>query len=119
MNVLVCGSRTMTDYEVTIDYVKKVFDKLHIDFSDQIRFLSGGAIGPDRHIIAFALTHKIPYTVFKPQWKRYGRGAGLIRNVEMVDIANMVIAIWDGKSKGTKHTIEYAKGKKLPVYIGP
>ena len=47
--------------------------------------------------------------IFRPDWDRYGKAAGIIRNKDIVENSNMVIAFWDGKSKGTASSIELAK----------
>lgn len=46
-------------------------------------------------------------------WDKYGKSAGYRRNKEMVDIASAAICFWDGKSKGTKHTIDLCKEKEI------
>ena len=54
-----------------------------------------------------------------PNYERYGRGAPIKRNYEIVDYADEVLAIWDGKSRGTRSVIDYCnkKGKKVRVVI--
>ena len=55
--------------------------------------------------------------VILPNWKQYNRGAGAVRNREIVDKSDFVIAIWDGKSKGSLISINYAKKNNKPVYV--
>lgn len=57
--------------------------------------------------------------VYKPDWARYGRAAGAIRNKQIVDACDKLIAFWDGKSKGTKISIDMAEkqGKLLKVIL--
>ena len=61
----------------------------------------------------------ISKTILQPRYDLYKRYAPLKRNDKMVDICDKVIAFWDGKSKGTKHTIDYARktGKDVDVII--
>jgi hypothetical protein len=59
----------------------------------------------------------IPVTVIKPQWNIHGLAAGPIRNQEMVRLGDAVIAVWDGKSRGTASTISYAKVSGKPTRI--
>ena len=58
---------------------------------------------------------------FPPDWNKYGKRAGYIRNAEMARYASeengALIAFWDTKSKGTKHMIDLAKEKNLAVRI--
>ena len=65
----------------------------------------------------YADKHKISKLILRPQYKIYGRGAPLKRNELMVDMADAVLVIWDGVSKGSKYTIDYAKkqGKRVEV----
>ena len=46
---------------------------------------------------------------YKPDWKRYSRGAGIVRNKSMVETADLVIIFWDGISNGTKSVIDFCK----------
>ena len=53
----------------------------------------------------------------RPQYDRYKRAAPLKRNEQMVDLADEVLVIWDGKSKGTAHTIRYAEKQEKRVRV--
>ncbi len=81
--------------------------------------VSGGAKGVDTCAREYAIKNKIPLTEFLPDYKRYGRGAPLKRNIEIIEYADMVIAFWDGKSRGTKFVIDNCKkmGKDIEVVI--
>ena len=59
------------------------------------------------------------FTPYPADWKQHGKAAGMIRNAEMVRAADWVVAFWDGKSKGTKNTIDTALrlGKRLEVHF--
>lgn len=65
----------------------------------------------------FACTNGIPVKRFPAEWKKYGRAAGPIRNQQMANYADALIAVWDGKSRGTADMIERAKRKNLKVHI--
>ena len=82
--------------------------------------ISGGAFGIDRCAEVYAKENNIPIIIVRPDYKKYGRTAPLVRNKEMVDMADLVIAIWDGRSRGTKDTIDYAikTNKRLRIYNG-
>jgi len=54
---------------------------------------------------------------FYADWKNLGKSAGIKRNEVMASYADALVAVWDGKSPGTKHMISYAKKKKLKVYV--
>lgn len=79
--------------------------------------VSGGAKGVDSLAAAFAREHGIKLTEFRPDYKRNGRGATFIRNRQIVDYADEVLAFWDGESHGTKYTIDYARkvGRRVRI----
>ncbi len=81
--------------------------------------ISGGARGIDRAAEAYADAHGLAKQIFLPNYERYGKRAPLIRNQQIVQAADLVVAIWDGTSRGTKYTIEYAKkmGRPVQVYL--
>lgn len=79
--------------------------------------ISGGASGADALGERYAKAEKIPLTVIPANWKKHGKAAGLMRNTEIVERADQVIAIWDGQSTGTADTIRKAKAKGKEVMI--
>lgn len=82
--------------------------------------ISGGARGVDTIAKNYAQTHEdITYKEFLPEWKKYGKRAGILRNRDIVDAADIVVAFWDGKSAGTNNSIQRAKRTKKDcrVYI--
>ena len=80
--------------------------------SDCEEIVSGGARGVDTCAAEHAKNNGIKLTVFIPQYERYGRAAPIVRNKEIVDYADKIIAFWDGKSKGTLSVIKYAEKVK-------
>ncbi len=79
--------------------------------------VSGGARGVDQLAEAWATTRGLPMIRYNPDWKQFGRGAGLLRNRAMVENADALFAIWDGHSRGTKHVIQYAQDQRLRVAV--
>ena len=79
--------------------------------------VSGGAVGVDSDAERYARDNGIKMTVFLPDYARYGRGAPIVRNKQIVDYADEVIAFWDGTSRGTLSVIKYCEkqGKKISV----
>lgn len=84
-----------------------------------VLIVSGGAQGADKLAEKFAEDNKIDKLIFKAEWDLYGPRAGMIRNEDIVKNSDVVIAFWDGKSKGTNNSIGHAKGmdKELHVVI--
>jgi hypothetical protein len=79
--------------------------------------VSGGARGGDRVAELLARNLSCEFVVYKPDWMRFGRGAGYIRNQLIVDDADACLALWDGESKGTRHTINLCLDKGIPVFV--
>jgi hypothetical protein len=81
--------------------------------------ISGGARGIDSLAEKWADSNRIPKLIIKPDYGRYRESASLFRDRAIAEIADIVVAIWDGKSPGTRYTIDYARsiGKPVRVYI--
>lgn len=104
--VAVIGSRSIENCKLS-DYIPK----------DCVLIVSGGARGVDTLAGEYAAEHGIKVLTIRPDYRRYGRGAPLRRNNQIVDTADLVLAFWDEKSKGTKYTIDYAKKTGKPVVV--
>lgn len=79
--------------------------------------VSGGAKGADTYAKYFAERHGIKIIEFLPEYEKYGKRAPLVRNKLIVEACDQVLAFWDGKSRGTKQTIDYAESKGKPIKI--
>jgi hypothetical protein len=117
MKVVIAGSRGITSYDLVRDFIESVEEAHMLPKKDITQVVSGGAPGVDSLGEQWARDNEISVRRFLPDWEKYGKAAGPIRNREMVDYTDAVIAIWDGKSRGTKSTIDYARSKGKPVYI--
>ena len=83
----------------------------------EIKIISGMALGADTLAIDYADKYKLTKILFPANWKRYPLVAGFLRNEDMLSAATHLIAFWDGKSNGTRHMIEIAKAKGIPVWV--
>ena len=106
MKLLIVGSRSIKDFDLTP----------HIPNETSL-IISGGAIGVDTLAEKYADNHSIPKIIIKPQYNIYGRSAPIKRNEEMVDMADEILVIWDGVSRGTDYTVKYAKKKNKNIKI--
>lgn len=112
MKCIIAGSRSIDNYEV----IKDAFDSCN--FKDQItEIVSGCANGVDKLGERLAFEKDLKVARFPADWKRLGKKAGRIRNEQMGDYADRLIAVWDGESRGTSHMIEYMKLLKKPVFV--
>lgn len=97
---------------------ERILDSLADEYGGITRLVSGGAKGGDRYAEIYAKNRNIQITIHYPEWDKYGKSAGFRRNLKIVEDADIVVAVWDGESKGTRHTITEARksGKKVIVY---
>ncbi|MBQ7826643.1 MAG: DUF2493 domain-containing protein [Clostridia bacterium] len=81
--------------------------------------ISGGAKGIDSCAKAYAESNGIRFTVFLPEYNKYGKSAPLKRNLQIIEYADLVIAFWDGTSRGTEYVIQNCKNmnKHITIYI--
>lgn len=108
MKVAVIGSR-----ELRVDNLGKYLPE------EVTEIVSGGARGIDTSAREYALKNNIKLKEFLPEYEKYGRSAPLKRNMQIIDYADMVLAFWDGKSRGTKFVIDNCKriGKRVKIFI--
>ena len=79
--------------------------------------VSGGARGIDACAREYAKAHGIELTEFLPEYEKYGRSAPLKRNLQIIDYTDLVLAFWDGHSRGTKFVIDNCKKKNKKVTV--
>ena len=108
IKIAVIGSRSFSDYK----FMCSILD--HYDIK---KIISGGARGADTLGKMYANDNGIDIQEFLPDWEKLGKKAGMIRNRDIIDACNEVIAFWNGESKGTKHAIGHAEEKGKPVHI--
>lgn len=109
VSIAVVGSREYPD-ETTVRAVVRGFPK-------STMVISGGARGVDTWAIEEAQRCGLQTKVFPADWEYHGKRAGYLRNKDVVAAADKIVAFWDGKSRGTKHTIDLAKEAGKPVAI--
>ena len=113
LKVIVAGTRTF-NYPELLDKVLTQYRLFHFNFSELIH---GGARGADTLAMLWAEKNEIPVKCFPADWDKYGKQAGFIRNQQMAEYADVLIAFWDGKSRGTKMMIELAEKAKLTSIV--
>lgn len=112
MKIAIVGSRSFSDYDMMQKFIKS---KINIDIITDV--ISGGADGADTLGRLFAKNNGINLVEFYPNWQKYGKTAGHIRNKSIVSASDVVFAFWDGVSPGTKNSISHCKKLKLPLYL--
>lgn len=79
--------------------------------------VSGGAMGVDDSAAAYAIKARLPLTVFHPDYDSFGKKAPLMRNLEIIRYADLVLAFWDGRSRGTRFVIENCRRMHTPINV--
>lgn len=111
MKVAVVGSREFRD--------KTLVDNLMLEIIrlDGWELVSGGARGVDTWAENYADSMGWKKKIFLADWDKHGKSAGYIRNQQIVDYADKIVAFWDGQSKGTWSTIQMAMKANKPIDI--
>ncbi len=112
MKIIIAGSRTITDY-----YIVKNAINVSNTAIKATEIVCGMASGVDLLGKRWAEENNIPIKEFPADWERFGKSAGYKRNEEMAEYADALLAIWDKKSRGTKHMIDLARKHGLKIYI--
>ena len=79
--------------------------------------VSGGAGGIDALAEKYARENALLFKRFEPEYYKYGKSAPLMRNAQIIEYANFVLAFWDGKSRGTAQAIKICCETDKPVEI--
>lgn len=110
MNVIIAGGRDYHNYETLLEAIEEAQFEI-------TTVVSGGAKGVDALGEQYAEEQDLNLKIFRADWETHGRAAGPIRNRKMAENADALIAVWDGKSRGTKNMIETAQKLGLLVYV--
>ena len=122
-NIIIAGSRGFNDYNFMCYGLRKIDTiKCWLDFPIYRRkyngsIISGTAQGADKLGEQWAQNHGFGVQRFPADWQAFGRRAGIIRNRQMAEHADMCVVFWDGKSKGTLNMIQTARDVGIPVYV--
>lgn len=111
--VIIAGGRDFTDY----GFLVETMDYLLSEVNESITVVCGKARGADTLGEQYAKERGYSVKYFPADWDRYGKAAGYIRNEEMAENADALVAFWDGKSRGTRNMIEIAKERGLRIRV--
>lgn len=112
----VVGTRLLYHNMTAQLQAKDIIRQLIID-EDITRIVSGGAQGPDQWGAQVAIAQAVALVEHKPEWNKYGRGAGYERNKLIVADCDILVAFWDGKSRGTAHDFQLCEEQGKPFII--
>ncbi len=105
MKVAIVGSRTI-NADISA-YLPSGIDEI----------ITGGAEGIDRAAERYADRMFISKHIIRPDYDKNGKSAPIIRDRRIVELADLVVAFWDGRSSGTAYTVKYARKLGKPVKI--
>lgn len=111
--LIVAGGRDFQDYAQMCDELGDVLQRI----GEPVQIVCGMARGADLLGLEYARRHDLPVLRMPADWNTHGRSAGFVRNAQMVDVADGLVAFWDGRSRGTKHTIDLARAKRIKTRI--
>lgn len=108
----IVGSRTFSDYNLFKQKISEIVQKL-LNKCNKVVFVSGGAKGADTFARKYAKENNIEIIEFIPDWEKFGKSAGFKRNETIIDKSDLLVAFWDGQSKGTLHDLKLMNIKQL------
>ena len=106
MNIGIVGTRTFNNFELFENYINNFISEKDYTINN---IISGGAYGADKLAEIYAKKYGYKMIIHYPEWDKYGKSAGYIRNKLIINDSDIIIAFWDNKSKGTKLSIDLAK----------
>ena len=109
MKIAVVGSREWKNTQRVWDFINGLDAETII--------VSGGARGVDAEAVNAAKTKGLGVIEFLADWRTFGKSAGYQRNYDIVNAADMLVAFWNGRSRGTKHSIDLARAKGIEVKV--
>ena len=110
MKIVIAGNRSFHDYQL-------LCQTLAPDKSRITQVLTGGARGADQLGYRWAWKHAIKHQLFRADWERFGKSAGVRRNFQMAQAGDLLLAFWDGRSAGTRHMISCMQQLGKPVVV--
>lgn len=111
MNICVAGCRDFTQQQFIEKHLNSIWG------GNEFILISGGAKGVDQLAERWAKNLGIKIQRFKADWDRHGKQAGIVRNLEMSKISDLLIAFWDRESSGTGHMVRTMTKLNKPVFI--
>lgn len=116
MKILICGSRDLPVTEK--DIRSSIHGAVMFPYSLDLIICGDCPTGADKAALIFARNNFIDVSCHVAGWEKHGKAAGPIRNQAMIDMEpDVVIAFWDGQSRGTLDTIRRAAAAGIRVVI--
>lgn len=117
LKLIIAGGRDFNDYERLSRVVTELATLPDMYGPYAVSIVSGMARGADTLGYRFAVENNIKVYGYSADWDKHGKSAGFVRNKEMGDFSDVLLAFWDSQSRGTKHMIDYMRSLGKPVHI--
>lgn len=105
LRIAVAGNRSYENYDLIAEQLDHYVNLFRV-MDPAIEIITGGARGVDRSVMEYADRHKIPQQTIRPDYGKFPpKVAPVLRNTTIAEISDIALFFWDGKSKGTKDTI--------------
>ena len=117
LKVIIAGGRDFTNVNVMAETLNNLQDVDHVIEIEKLTLICGMARGADLTAYKLFKEAGLPVEEYPANWDQHGKQAGYIRNTQMADVADMLIAFWDGKSRGTAHMISTMEKQHKPVFV--
>ena len=114
MKTAVVGSKTVTDFQIIKDMIMKPITLLNWKITE---IVIGGVDYCDLGAALWARQNKVPIRIFSPNWKQWGRRAGFMRNIEMVNHADAIIILCEEDKDVFHNLINLAKEKRKQIFF--
>ena len=112
MQIIIAGSREFRSYPTLVrvchHYLQNIPNPV---------IVCGHARGTDQLALRYAKKYNLPINSFYPNWAKYGKAAGYIRNQQMARHGQALLVFWNGTSPGTKSMVQLAKKQQLPIRV--
>lgn len=112
MRIIISGSRSFIHFPTLVGVCNHYLQNVQSP-----HIVCGHARGADSLAFQYAKERGLPVKSFHPQWAKYGNAAGVIRNQQMAQYAQGVLAFWNGESRGTKNMLHHAKKQGLAIRV--
>lgn len=116
MNIGIIGGRDFNNYDILVSTFANLVEENKWDCKG-LTIVSGGAKGADSLAERLAKDIGAKTLIFNADWDKYGKSAGYRRNGDIVENSDIIIAFWNGISKGTRHTIDISLANKKPIFV--
>jgi hypothetical protein len=113
LNLGVVGSRTFSDRDLIFAWL----DRLHKELGPFDRIIAGDSIGPDMIAQKWGKNNQLDVKVCYADWTNKGKEASYLRNINVIDGSDLIVAFWDGDSKGTAHAIRITRMANKPLLV--